>query len=217
MRKIKFVKGEFYHIYNRGVDRRSIFSNKYDIERFLQCMDEFNTVSVTGGLYQNSFATPAVKTKQKSKRLVNIVAYCLNPNHYHLILEQLAEGGISQLMKRLGGGYSWYFNNRYQRSGALFQGSFKAKLIDSNEYLLYLSAYINLNFKIHQLSNRVAKLVRSSWEEYTTNQGAGICKKGIILNQLGHKKDYKKFALDALPDLIEKRKITKEIAELLIE
>ena len=218
MRKIKFVKGEFYHVYNRGVDKRNIFANKYDIDRFLECMDEFNTVSLTGGLYESSFATPELKAKRKSKRLVNIVAYCLNPNHYHLILEQVAENGISQFMKRLNGGYSWYFNSRYQRSGALFQGPFKAKLIDSNTYLLHLSIYINLNFKVHQLSDLVAKLVRSSWEEYTTNnQETTICKKDIILDQLGSKNEYKKFALYALPDLIEKKKRDKEVADLLLE
>ena len=119
-------------------------------------------------------------------------------------------------MKRLSGGYSWYFNNRYQRSGALFQGPFKAKHINSNEYLLHLSVYVNLNFKVHQLSDQVAKLVRSSWDEYASSQGVAICKKGIILNQFGTN-EYKKFALDALPDLIERKKMDQEITDLFIE
>lgn len=217
MRKIKFVKGEFYHIYNRGVDKRPIYASKYDVERFLQCMDEFNTVNLTGSLYETSFVAPEMIAKRKSKRLVNIIAYCLNPNHYHLILEQVVENGISQFLKRLNGGYSWYFNNRYQRNGALFQGPFKAKLIDSNAYLLHLSAYVNLNFKIHTLGDQVTKLVKSSWEEYTTEQIAQICKKRIILNQFKSKSEYKRFALDALPELIEKKQRSKDVTDLLID
>lgn len=217
MRKIKFVTGEFYHIYNRGVDKRALFNNQYDVVRFLQCMDEFNTVSLTGGLYANSFVAQELKAKRRLRRLVNIVAYCLNPNHYHFILEQVAENGISQFLKRLGGGYSWYFNNRYQRNGALFQGPFKAKLIDSNEYMLHLSVYINLNFKVHQLSDRVAKLVKSSWEEYTTNKQIKVCKTEIVLDQFKSRYSYKEFALDALSALIEKKKRDIEVAALLID
>ena len=217
MRKIKFANGEFYHVYNRGVDKRNIFADKYDVERFFQGMDEFNTLQPIGSLYESSFLATEVKTKRKSKKLINFIAYCLNPNHYHFILEQLVDNGISQFMKRLGGGHSWYFNNRYKRSGALFQGQFKAKHIDSNEYLLRLSAYVNLNFKVHQLGDRVAKLVRSSWEEYTLSSQVKFCKKDIILSQFNSSKEYKAFALDALPDLMERKQREKEVTDLLIE
>jgi len=217
VRKIKFVNNEFYHLYNRGVDKRLIFNNKYDVERFLQCMEEFNTVSLVGSLYENSFLSPEIRNKRKDKKLVNIIAYCLNPNHYHFILQQIITNGISQFIKRLSGGHAWYFNNKYKRSGALFQGPFKAKFIDSNEYLLHLSAYVNLNFKVHQLGDQVAKLVKSSWEEYAVDQRFGLCKKNIILDQFNSAKEYKIFALDALPALVEKKKNDKELADLLLE
>ncbi|MDP3935074.1 MAG: transposase [Candidatus Giovannonibacteria bacterium] len=218
MRKIKFVKGGFYHIYNRGVDKRNIFADTTDLKRFFQSMDEFNTLEPIGSLYENSFLTKEVLTKRKIKRLVNFVAYCLNPNHYHYILEEAAENGISQFMHRLSGGYTWYFNQRHKRSGSLFQGTFKAKYIDSNEYLLRTSIYVNLNFKVHQLGGLAAKLVASSWNEYTTkNQLAEFCKKEIILDQLGSKNEYRTFALDAIPDLIERKHREKEIADLFIE
>ena len=74
-----------------------------------------------------------------SEKLVNITCYCLNPNHYHFILEQLVEGGISEFMKRLGGGYSNHYNKKYKRSGALFQGKFKSVYIESNKQLTFLS------------------------------------------------------------------------------
>ena len=74
--------------------------------------------------------------------LVEIVAYCLNPNHYHLIVKQISEKGIERFMQKIGTGYTNYFNKRYERSGALFQGKFKSIHIDSNEYLLHLSVYV---------------------------------------------------------------------------
>ncbi|MDO8522820.1 MAG: transposase [bacterium] len=217
MRKIQFVNGEFYHIYNRGVDKRNIFNNSYDIQRFLQSMNEFNTINPIGSLYESSFLSPEIKSKRKRKKLVNFIAYCLNPNHYHFILEQLTNNGISQFMHRLGGGYSWQFNKKYQRSGSLFQGTFKAKLIYSNEYLLHLSAYVNLNYKVHKLGGLAAKLIKSSWAEYSTDQISGICEKSIILNQFKSDKEYKAFALDTLPTLIERKEQNKELAELLFE
>jgi len=217
MRKIKFANGEFYHVFNRGVDKRKIFGSKFDVDRFLQSMDEFNTVNPIGSLYENSFLSPEIKTKRKSKRLVNFIAYCLNPNHYHFILEQLVENGISQFMHRLSGGYSWFFNKKYQRSGALFQGVFKATHIDSNEYLLRVSAYVNLNYKVHQFGGEAAKWVKSSWEEYIGDSGTNICKTNIILRQFKSKKEYRDFAMDTLPDLVERKRREKELNALLIE
>ena len=217
MRKIKFVTNEFYHIYNRGVDKRNIFTDQYDLQRFLQSMDEFNTLNPIGSLYESSFLTPEIKTKRKLKRLVNFIAYCLNPNHYHFILQQAAENGISQFMHRQGGGYSWYFNKKYKRTGALFQGTFKARHIDSNEYLLRVSAYVNLNSKVHQLGGLAAKLSKSSLDEYATDLKSGLCRKNIILDQFNSRKEYQSFALDVLPDLIERKRREKEFANILIE
>ena len=217
MKNPKFAIGEFYHVYNRGTDRRKIFSNTNDLQRFYKSMDEFNTTLPIGSIYEASFLDPSILSKRKRKRLVKFIAYCLNPNHYHFILQQIITNGISQFIKRLSGGHAWYFNNKYKRSGALFQGPFKAKFIDSNEYLLHLSAYVNLNFKVHQLGDQVAKLVKSSWEEYAVDQRFGLCKKNIILDQFNSAKEYKIFALDALPALVEKKKNDKELADLLLE
>lgn len=80
--------------------------------------------------------------------MVKFIAYCINPNHYHFILQQVSEKGIEKFMQRLGMGYAKYFNNRRKRSGTLFQGKFKARHIDSNEYLLHVSSYVNLNYKL---------------------------------------------------------------------
>src|SRR3989338_5745511 len=193
MKKPKLVNGEFYHIYNRVVDKRNVFIDDYDLERFFQGIDEFNTVNPIGSLYESSFLDQSVRAKRKNKSLIKFIAYCLNPNHYHFILQQITDGGITEFMKRLNGGYTWYFNNKYKRSGALFQGRFKAVHVDTNKYLLHLSIYVNLNNLVHNLplGGSTAKLSKSSWEEY----GEGIkqfnfCSKDIILKQFKNRREY---------------------------
>jgi REP element-mobilizing transposase RayT len=194
-RKTSFANGEFYHVFNRGVDKRTIFTDRYDVDRFFKSLIEFNAVDPIGSLYESSRNQCSGSTAIEGERLVNIIAYCLNPNHYHLILEQLVDGGLSEFMKRLGG-YTWYFNNKYERSGSLFQGRFKARHIDSNEYLLHVSAYVNLNDRVHKRGGSTATPLesRSSWGEYTDRRIEGICEKGIILEQFRTIDEYKGFS-----------------------
>lgn len=218
-RKKDFANGELFHIYNRGVDKRVIFSDPSDRNRFFQSLVEFNAVDPIGSIYENSFRQLGSEIPKLSEKIVNIVAYCLNPNHFHFILEQLVDGGISQFMKRLGGGYTNYFNNRYERSGSLFQGVFKGVHIDSNEYLLHLSAYVNLNDRVHQLGNETPKLVESgsSWGEYTDTSVRGICEKGIILEQFRDVEEYRKFAISSLETILQRREELKDFDKLLLE
>ncbi|MBX4181546.1 transposase, partial [Candidatus Parcubacteria bacterium] len=189
MRKIPFVEKEFYHIYNRGVDKRSIFSDQKDLARFFQSMAEFNTIEPIGSIYEKSFD----KTDKVAKPLVEFVAYCLNQNHFHFIITQIEERGIEKFMHRLGTGYTKYFNEKHLRSGALFQGRFKANHINSNEYLLHASAYVNLNYKVHKL-NPDKNFVLSSWDEYADKKHLGMCSKDVVLGQFKSMKEYCKFS-----------------------
>ncbi len=203
LRKINFVEGKYYHIYNRGVDKRKIFSEKKDLQRFLQSMEEFNTKNPIGSLYENSFIKEKVLGGKTSK-LVKFIAYCLNSNHYHFILTPLMEKGIEKFMQRLGTGYTMYFNEKNKRSGSLFQSKFKSKHIDSNEYLLQVSAYINLN---NYDKNGIIKksLNTSSWVEYTQTTHFNFCEKSIILGQFKSKKEYEEFALEAWKNTCERK------------
>lgn len=218
-RKISLAIGEHYHVYNRGVDKRIIFTDKYDIQRFFKSMVEFNVVDPIGSLYLNSLLQLRGETPKLEQRLVNITAYCLNPNHFHLILEQLVDGGISEFMKRLSGGYTGYFNQKHDRSGSLFQGVFKDVHIDSNEYLLHASAYVNLNNRVHQLRSETSKLVESmsSWEEYMDKGIKGICEKEIILGQFRNIDEYKEFALSSLESILKRKIELKDFDKLLLE
>ena len=203
MRKFAFAEGEIYHIYNRGVDKRPIFSDREDLYRFFLSMQEFNTSKPIGSIYERSFNKGRQGTTQnKEGKLVEFVAYCLNPNHYHFLLKPVAEKGVEKFMQRLGTGYTNYFNEKESRSGALFQGRFKANHISSNEYLLHASAYVNLNFKIHKLKK--GALYHSSWNEYVDKK-PGICSKKIILEQFRSIPRYVDFAEQSVKTTLDKR------------
>lgn len=211
MRNLSFSEEEFYHIYNRGVDKRSIFNDLNDVERFLKGLQQFNTKKVIGNIGRGNL-------KPEEPKLVRIVAYCLNQNHFHLILQQENPGGIEIFMHKLGMGYAKYFNIRNKRTGALFQGKFKAKLVDSNEYLLHLSAYINLNHLAHGRRHSVSTLNRTSWKEYLENTGNElICDTKIILEQFKNKSAYKKFAENSLRSIVERKILLEELEDAGIE
>ena len=217
MRKVPFVVGEHFHIFNRGVDKRLIVQDIEDAGRFMQSLLEFNTTEPIGSIYESSLS----KERTLKKPLVSFIAYCLNPNHYHFILTPKVENGIQQFMQRFGTGYSLYFNNKYKRSGSLFQGRFKASHINSNEYLLHVSAYVNLNSRVHQLGGSTSKLVRSSFDEYLSaspSKGEGIfCDKEIILDQFSSSKEYAEFATSSLGEMVRRKTNDEELAKMLLE
>lgn len=179
-------------------------------------MEEFNTVKPIGSLYEHSFLKTQLgrRTSKSKSRLVNIICYCLNFNHYHLILEQCVNGGISEFIKRLAGGYTKYFNLKHKRSGVLFQGKFKAVHIDTNEYLLHVSAYVNLNNRVHKLKKFP---FRSSWAEYISGEKYNLCKKNTILDQFKNSKEYKEFAENALINILERKSLLKDLEKLFLE
>jgi hypothetical protein len=204
MRKHKFVIGEYYHIYNRGVDKRKTIMDEYDLNRFLESVEEFNTPDRIGSIYELSFIKNKLGTPTtKSKKLVSIIAYCVNPNHFHFLITPLIEKGVEKFMQKIGG-YTRYFNIKYKRNGTLFQGKFKSKHIADNRYLLHLSAYINMNNR-DLLGAPTTKLSKSSLEEYTENI-KGICDTKIVLGQFNNQKEYLKFILESWQDILERKK-----------
>jgi putative transposase len=217
-----FAMGEFYHAYNHGIEDRDIVSDEYDSLRFLESLKMFNSETPIGSIYEQSFSQDQPLGRPTSKSpLVNIIAYCVNPNHFHLLLEQVTENGISEFMKRLGGGYTKYYNQRNKRSGHLFRGKFQSRWVNSNEYLLHLSTYINLNFRVHglndQLGRPTSKLIRTSWEEYVGKMKDPFCEKDIILGQFKNKDEYREYAEDALPIMLDRKKTEREEKRLMIE
>lgn len=211
LRKTPLVPGEYYHVYNRGVDKRKIFHDRYDVDRFFRSMTAFNTIHPVGSLRNADLERKnSGETAVKDEPLVDIIAYCLNPNHFHLLLREKVEGGVSEFMKRLSGGYVWYFNNKHNRSGVLFEGPFKSSHIGSNTYLLHASAYVNLNFRVHSYSEQIVKRIHSSWDEYTEDDFSGsICLKDSVLGQFRNRGEYKTFAEQSLRGSVERKRMIK--------
>jgi len=149
LRKDPFITGEYYHIYNRGIDKRIIFKSHKDYERFVMLLylgnsnDSFRLDNILNK-EKKKFAEVLVLDKNNS--LVSIGAWCLMPNHFHLLMRQEVDGGITKFMRKLGVGYSMFFNIKYQRTGSLFGGPFKSKLIGVDDnYIRQLFGYIHIN------------------------------------------------------------------------
>ncbi|MCX6739538.1 MAG: transposase [Candidatus Parcubacteria bacterium] len=152
-RKFNFSVDEYYHVYSRGVERREIFLNNDDRERFLRSLFLFN--SSRSFQFRDVIGISNENIVRGNLRTA-IGAYCLMPNHFHLLLRETEEGGISAFMGKLLTSYSMYFNKKYKRTGALFEGVFRAQHVDSDNYLKYLFAYIHLN---------PVKLIDPEWKE----------------------------------------------------
>ena len=214
MRKFEFQTDEYYHIYNRGVDKRQIFIDENDFIRFLTGMREFNDNSTFEQRLQkkkelSSKALELSSFFNQLPKLVKIISYCLNDNHYHFILKQLADKGIKTFMHKLGTGHTNYFNLKYNRSGSLFQGPFKAVHINTNDYLLWLSGYINGNCQIHGLGN-AKNYSWSSYKDYLNLRNGTLCDKKPVLEQFKDLNEYEKFVEMIIKDSSERKEEYKK-------
>jgi len=238
MRKVKFEAGGIYHVYNRGVEKRDVFISDGDRWRFLQGMYLFNDESAaTNLLYRLErekgkmhFGILQEYMKQERilrKPLVHIMADCLKPNHFHLLLEEIQEGGISRFMHKLGTGYTKYFNKKYERVGGLFQGKFKAIEVRDDEQLRYLLAYINainpgqeiepeLKTRAYDPEQILAFIEHYPWSthlEYLGKRDSIIVDKGIAGKIFSTPKNY----LDFVGDIIRGKKAFSLSQETLLE
>lgn len=158
-RKIEFSIDEFYHSYSRGVDKRKIYLDNKDSDRFLALLYLCNSDKSIHIKDQFPTGLPPFSELlefNRGDRLVAIGAYCLMPNHFHILMKEIAEGGISKFMGKLLTGFSMYFNKRHVRTGRLFESTFRAEHADEDKYLEYLFAYIHLNS---------VKLIEPKWRE----------------------------------------------------
>ena len=150
---VNFVPGEYYHLYNRGNSKQKIFLTHADYERFLKLLFISNSVH---SFNIRDLGEKGFYDTDRERQIVNILGYCLMPNHFHIVLTPLEEGGVSTFMLKLSTSYAMYFNKKNVRSGSLFEGPFKSQYVDSDRYLKYLFAYIHLN---------PIKLIDPKWKE----------------------------------------------------
>lgn len=154
IRKTAFVPGEYYHIYNRGNSKQKIFLSKKDYNRFITLLYGVNTNERFN--FFDLQKSGKIFSKEIKNQLVSIGAYCLMPNHFHLLITPLSEEGLSKFMQKLSTAYSMYFNEAYKRTGGLFEGKFKSIHIENDNQLKYIFSYIHLN---------PVKLIDSKWKE----------------------------------------------------
>lgn len=141
-RYYSYGENEFYHVYNRGNSKQVIFKGESDYEQFKKILYIANSTKPFKLRELNdSFSFDL----DRENTLVHIGAYCIMPNHFHILVAPAQKNGIPQFMLKLGTSYASYFNKKYTRTGSLFEGSYKSKWVDSDRYLKYLFAYIHLN------------------------------------------------------------------------
>lgn len=204
MRKTKITPGEFYHIFNRGNNKQKIFADQRDWARLLFLIIYFQSPinffnigrQISHYVKHSVFNIPEdLETKICEKRYVELINFTIMPNHLHLTLYELEEGGISRYMQRVLNSYTKYFNTKYEKVGHLFQGPYKAVHVDNNEQLLYLSAYIHLNPReLEEWKDKENLYPWSSYQDYVNkNRWGNLLKRNVILSQFSNKNEYLNF------------------------
>jgi len=195
----RIAVGEYYHIFNRGAHKNTIFKDKYDWVRFL-----FNILySQSSATFPNksritkSFSSEAgfsgtghIETILQT-RGVELIAFCLMPNHFHLIVKEMNESGIASYMQRIQNAYTKYFNEKYHSSGHVFQGRYRSVHVKDDRQLTYLSAYIHRNPReLRKWKNKEFEYPWSSLQDYTkANRWGGLIVPDIIASQFGMTKN----------------------------
>ena len=190
------VQNEIYHIFNRGVEKRNIFSGEGGYKHFLETLEHYRV------------KTPVKHSKKTLLKArgavglpeVEILCYCLMPNHFHLLLRQISNNGTATFIGRIANSYTKYFNTKYERVGPLFQGTFKAVRIETDDQLLHVSRYIHLNPLVSGLVDSLKKYLWSSHPEYINevqNEGSQLkINTEKILSYFHSKKNYENFVLN---------------------
>lgn len=173
--------GNYYHIYNRGNGRMAIFIDDQDYTNFLK---RLKLALGTEDLQSRSLRPNSLRIQPLPKESFSIIGYCLMPNHFHFLIKQNKDISISKLMTKVCGSYSKYFNQKYDKVGHLLQDKFKSVLIENNEYLLWLSAYIHQNPKVAGLVNNLKDYPWSSYPDYINLENKSISDTDIILSQM---------------------------------
>lgn len=207
------------HVLSRGVDKRKIFLDDGDHFRFIHDLFEFNDTESANNIWYyfrpSSDIVSRYNEKRKRKLLVDILAFCLMPNHYHFMLAERMEKGISFFMKKLNIGYAKYFNQKYKRKGTLFEGRYKSVPLTSEAHFIHLPYYIHLNpldlimpewrtGKIASTREAMKFLEGYRWSSFPDYIGKknfpSVISKDFLSEYFGGPKEYKKDTVKWLKD-----------------
>jgi putative transposase len=216
---------EIFHIYNRGVDKRVIFQDDSEYRYFIHLLYIFNDYKNSNNTNRNfqsqlsssngRGSTSTIGIGKSRNAYVDILAFVLMPNHYHLLLKQKVDDGISKFMQKLGTGYTMLFNEKYQRSGSLFQGRYKSKHIQSDEQLKYIPHYIHLNplgknnlLGLKESMEYLKEYKWSSFPDYASIKNfPSVISQNFILSLFGGKEKY----LENISSLLENNDILSHL------
>ena len=211
MRNIKIAPGEHYHLFNRAVNKQVIFHDVRDYARFLflilyfQSEIKFPQIGRIVKEFVKSRAFDTGDEQEISKnRTVELVAFCIMPNHFHLIVKELEEGGIADYMQRVLTAYSKYYNVKYEKSGHVFQGPYRVVHIENDRQMLYLSAYVHRNPR--ELKGWLGREGSYPWSSYTDfverNRWSKLLMPDIILGSFKGPEKYKKYLKTSMAKMI---------------
>jgi putative transposase len=204
-RSVPLVNEEYYHVYNRGTNKKPIFWQKRDYQRFIELLRFY---SYTNHLLRYSkFLLLANENRQniwqlmakENDKSVHIIAFCLMPNHFHILLKQVTANGISKFMGNIQNGYTRYANTKYDGVGPFLQGQFKAVHISDNYQLVHVSRYIHLNPYTGFVVKDFQALCSYAWSslpEYIERARTSFYHKEVIQSQFTSSSDYKQFVFD---------------------
>ena len=180
-----FMEGGIYHVYNRGVEKRNIFLDEQDYAVFLHLLKYYlSPVQKTETpplLEFQNFKIVRPRPLANIEKDIELFAYCLMPNHFHLLIKQVTKDGVTKLLRRVATTYSMYFNKRYKRVGYLFQGRYKTVMVETDYYLIHISRYIHLNPYELTRSNLVS-YPYSSYAHYLGIKHSAWLKTNLILS-----------------------------------
>ena len=201
MRGLVFDNDQVYHVFNRGVEKRPPFTDKREYQRGILTADYYRntkpSLRLSKVLQLNAeLETQFFNTLEKENRLiVDILCYCLMPNHFHFLLKQKEERGVPKFMSMFTNSYTKYFNTKQKRNGPLFQGNFKAVWIEDDDQLMHVSRYIHLNPVVSYIikEQELDSFPWSSFREYLGQSVRSLCNTDMILSQFKSAKEYRSF------------------------
>ena len=189
-RPIPFQVDEWFHCYNRGIDKRNVFDNEADSERFLQLLYLANSTKTDRRSDITGWTTGDIVQRERGNPLVSIGAYCLMQNHFHLLLKEIIERGIVRFMQKLGTAYTMYFNKKNERVGNLFTKPFRSRHVYNDRYFQRVMSYIHCN---------PAERYEPGW------------KRGAVRNMEKLERQLRKYRYSSFPDYVGEKRATAAI------
>lgn len=204
-RTTPLITGETYHVFNRGIDRRPTFTDRRQYQRAYLAAKFYQydllPVKLSKLLSSNLEIRNEMLSylKKENNKIVTILSFCFMPNHFHFLVKQLKDKGISTFMSNFQNSYTRYFNTRVERTGPLFLDQFKAKIIETEEQLLHVVRYINLNPLTSYVVGKLEDLILYPWSSYKEYLGYTddiLSDTALILSLFKSRKDFKQFMDD---------------------